>query len=202
MKSSAISILLGVVLLVAVSPAHARRVSVAARQQVQRDGEARVFVMLREQTASARSGTDGVANKRDHAARLHPRVQADVDNVLSALPVRARGKVLRRFERVPAFVLQADAATLAALNRNPQVMRVDLDVGGSGHAVVPDESSVLNQVHQFTALGVGGAGMKVGIVDTGIDTDHIDLRARIVGEQFFCTVAATAPSRRAAHCRR
>ncbi|MEQ1513787.1 MAG: S8 family serine peptidase [Lysobacteraceae bacterium] len=169
-------------------PAQAQRVSAAARQQVQRDGEVRVFVMLRDQTVERGQAANGVARKTDVAPKLHPRVRADVDTVLSALPARARGNVLRRFERVPAFVLRADAATLAALNRNPRVMRVDLDVGGSGHAVAPDESSVLNQVHQLAALGVGGAGMKVGIVDTGIDTDHIDLRARIVGQQCFCTV--------------
>ncbi len=192
MKTSVPFLLLGIALSsapsFAASPAQAQRVSAAAQQQAQREGEVRVFVMLREQTAGARPGSSGVANKRDGVATLHPRVRADVDGVLSALPARARGKVLRRFERVPAFVLQADAATLAALNRNPRVMRVDLDVGGSGHAVAPDESSVLNQVHQLAALGVGGAGMKVGIVDTGIDTDHLDLRARIVGQQCFCTV--------------
>jgi subtilisin family serine protease len=173
-----------------VLPAHAQRVSVAAQQQVRHDGKARVFVMLRDRTASPTPGTNSVTDKRDGAAKLHPRVRADVEAVLSALPAQGRGRVVQRFERVPAFVMRADAATLAALNRNRRVMRVDLDPGGSGHAVAPDESSVLNQVHQLAALGVGGAGMKVGIVDTGIDTDHIDLRARIVGQQCFCSVGA------------
>ncbi len=168
-------------------PAHAQRVSRAAQQQALQGGEVRVFVMLRDQTVNTRSGTGGIASKRGAVAKLHPRVNKAVDAVLSALPVQARGLVVRRFERVPAFVMQADAATLAALNRNRRVLRVDLDVGGSGHAVVPDESSVLNQVHQLAALGVGGAGMKVGVVDSGIDTDHVDLRARIVGQQCFCS---------------
>jgi subtilisin family serine protease len=169
-------------------PARAQRVSTAALQQAQRDGEVRVFVMLRDSTVESGQAANGVTRKTDAAPKLHPRVRTGVDAVLSALPARARGKIVRRFERVPAFVLQADAATLAALNRDRRVARVDLDVGGSGHAVAPDESSVLNQVHQLAALGVGGTGMKVGIVDTGIDTDHLDLRARIVGQQCFCTV--------------
>lgn len=176
-----------IVLLAAASPAHAQRVSRAAQQQVLQDGGVRVFVMLRDQTVSAKSGAHGVAGKREAAAKLHPRVAKEIDAVLSALPVRARDRVMRRFERVPAFVMHADAATLAALDRNSRVTRVDLDVGGSGHAVMPDESSVLNQVHQLAALGVGGAGMKVGVVDSGIDTDHVDLRARIVGQQCFCS---------------
>ncbi len=166
-------------------PAHAQRVSAAAQQQAQREGEVRVFVMLRDPAADA---PRGVAAKRDATPKLHARVRGDVDAVLSKLPARANGRVLQRFERVPAVVLRADAATLAALNRDPRVARVDLDVGGSGAAVAPDESSVLNQVHQLAALGVGGAGMKVGVVDTGIDTDHVDFLGRIVGQQCFCSV--------------
>ncbi len=176
-----------IALLAATLPAHAQRVSLAAQQQALQGGEVRVFVMLRDQSVNTRSGTGGIASKRGAVAKLHPRVNKAVDAVLSALPVQARGRVVRRFERVPAFVMQADAETLAALNRNRRVLRVDLDVGGSGHAVLPDESSVLNQVHQLAALGVGGTGMKVGVVDSGIDTDHIDLRARIVGQQCFCS---------------
>lgn len=176
-----------IALLAATWPAHAQRVSLAAQQQALQGGEVRVFVMLRDQSVNTRSGTGGIASKRGAVAKLHPRVNKAVDAVLSALPVQARGRVVRRFERVPAFVMQADAETLAALNRNRRVLRVDLDVGGSGHAVLPDESSVLNQVHQLAALGVGGTGMKVGVVDSGIDTDHIDLRARIVGQQCFCS---------------
>jgi subtilisin family serine protease len=165
-------------LLATASPASAQRISAAAQQQAARDGEVRVLVMLR----------DSAAGKRGPAPKLHPRVKRDVESVLSALPVRARSNIVRRFERVPAFALRADAQTLAALARDPRVARVDLDTGGSGHAVAPDESSVMNQVHQLAALGVGGAGMKVGIVDSGIDTNHTDFLGRIVGQQCFCSV--------------
>lgn len=165
-------------ILASASPACAQRISAAAQRQAARDGEVRVWVMLH----------DNAPAKRDAVPKLHPRVRKDVDGVLSALPARARSKVVRRFERVPAFVLQADAQVLAALARDRRVARVDLDTGGSGHAVAPDESSVMNQVHQLAALGVGGAGMKVGIVDSGIDTDHTDFIGRIVGQQCFCSV--------------
>ncbi len=182
--------LLAASLLAAALPAHAQRVSAAAQQQAPRDGEVRVVVMLRDRAASSVSVANGRLPGREAAPKLHPRVRNDVDGVLSALPARARGKVLRRFERVPAFVLLADANTLAALARDRRVVRVDLDVGGAGHAVEPDAASVQNQVHQLTALGVGGAGMKVGVVDTGIDTDHADFLGRIVGQACFCSVGS------------
>ncbi len=171
-------------------PAHAQRVSADAQRQAQRDGEVRVVVMLRDRSANDIAAANGRRPKRDAAPKLHPRVRSDVDGVLAALPARARGQVLRRFERVPAFVLLAEANTLAALARDRRVVRVDLDVGGAGHAVEPDAASVQNQVHQLTALGVGGAGMKVGVVDSGIDTDHTDFLGRIVGQACFCSVGS------------
>ena len=171
-------------------PAHAQRVSADAQRQAQRDGEVRVVVMLRDRSANTIAAANVRRPRRDVAPKLHPRVRSDVDAVLSALPARARAKVLRRFERVPAFVISADANTLAALARDRRVVRVDPDVGGAGHAVEPDAASVQNHVHQLAALGVGGAGMKVGVVDSGIDTDHADFLGRIVGQACFCSVGS------------
>jgi len=167
--------------------AQSSRVSEAAVRKVQAEGEVRVLVMLRDRSAPTALRGTSLSEKRAAAPALHPRVRAQVDAVLTAVPRTARATVLRRFERVPAVALRVDAAALEALARDPRVVRVDLDVGGSG-AAIPDESTVLNQLHQLPELGVGGAGMKVGIVDTGIDTDHPDLRARIVGQQCFCSV--------------
>ena len=97
--------LLAASLLAATLPAHAQRVSAAAQQQAQRDGEVRVVVMLRDRSATDIAAAIGRLPGRAVAPKLHPRVRSDVDAVLSALPARARSKVLRRFERVPAFVV-------------------------------------------------------------------------------------------------
>jgi subtilisin family serine protease len=171
---------------VAPAPAQSSKISADAVRLAQVDGSVRVMVMLRDRTRPA-TLRGAAAQKAGGPPKLHPEVAPQVDEVLSALPAKARLQVERRFRRVPAFVLRADARTLDALARDPRVVRVDPDVGGSG-AASPDESTVLNQLHQLPELGVGGAGMKVGIVDTGIDTDHPDLRARIVGQQCFCSV--------------
>lgn len=170
-----------IVALLALVPfaASAQTISAEAFAKARKDGEARVVVMLQPTPAAQAAAAKGI--------RLHPAVAADVDAVLRALPAAGRARVTHRFARVPAFAMRADAATLARLHRDPRVARVDLDVGGSGGGE-PDYASVLNQVHQLRELGVGGAGMKVGVVDTGIDTDHADFTGRIVGERCFCTV--------------
>lgn len=159
--------------------ASAQKVSADAFAKARNDGEARVVVMLQPTPAAQAAAAKGI--------RLHPVVKPDVDAVLRGLPAAGRARVTHRFERVPAFAMRADAATLARLQRDPRVAKVDLDVGGTGSGA-PDEASVLNHVHQLRELGVGGAGMKVGVVDTGIDTDHADFLGRIVGERCFCTV--------------
>lgn len=176
--------------LFAASPACAAgaKVADAAVRRAAAEGRVRVFVMLRPQV-SVPALSPEAAPKRNAEAEprpvLHPKARAQVDRVLSSLPRRSQARVLRRFERIPAVVVDADARTLAALARDARVLRVDLDTGG-GMASAPDESTVLNQLHQLPELGFSGSGMKVAIIDSGIDTDHADFRSRIVGQQCFC----------------
>ncbi|UHQ24819.1 S8 family serine peptidase [Lysobacter sp. 5GHs7-4] len=161
--------------------AQSPRISAAASVRVQAQGEAPVFVLLKAPAAT-----------RDAAsARLHPQVRLEVDRVLAGLPQRARTRSLRRYQHVPGFALRADAATLAALARDPRVARVDLDVGGSGGAVAPDNALALNNLHELAGAGYSGAGMKVAVIDTGIDTDHADFAGRIVGQACFCSGGGT-----------
>ena len=180
---------LALLLLLAALPAWAQspKVSAEALRRAEAEGAVPVLVMLQSRAAPRPLRGAPAAAKRGAAPTLHPVVRAEVDAVLETLPRQARAQVLRRFERVPALALRADPATLAALARDPRVLRVDVDVGGSG-AAPADESTVLNQLHQLPELGVRGAGMKVAVIDSGIDTDHADLRTRIVGQRCFCSV--------------
>lgn len=77
-------------LLTTALPVQAQRVSAVAQQQVQRDGEVRVIVMLRDRTTNGIVTANGRLPKRNLAPKLHPRVRSDVDAVLSAPPARSR----------------------------------------------------------------------------------------------------------------
>ena len=172
--------LLVVVLLIATAGfAHAEKLSPKALESAQLHGKARVLVMLRE-TPEATAGT------RDNG-QLRTRAIADkVGRVMRRLP--SHGYSLhRRFALVPAIAIEANAATLIKLRDDPDVVRIDLDQPGSGNSIAPDAASVLNNVSPLQGLGFGGAGMKVAVIDSGVDTDHIDLRTRLVGEQCFCS---------------
>jgi len=134
----------------------------------------RVLVMLKDAP-----GADPRADRRDA-------IRTDVDALLASLPAGSH-QVRRRFVLVPGLALEIDARALAALESNPRVRRVDLDEGGAGHLL---EAKPLSKVDQVFNLGETGAGIKVAVVDSGIDTDHPDFSGRIVAQQCFCSGVA------------
>jgi hypothetical protein len=168
-----------VLLMAATGWVHAEKLSPNALASAQLHGRARVLVMLHDTPAVA-------ADMRNNGQLRRQAVADEVGRVMQRLP--ANGYSLhRRFALVPAIAIAADAATLLKLRDDPDVVRIDLDQPGSGGSIAPDAASVLNNVSPLQGLGFGGAGMKVAVIDSGVDTDHIDLRTRLVGEQCFCS---------------
>lgn len=143
------------------------------------EGSVRVLVMLHDPPVSLPSG------QLERKQRQH-QVGQQVESVLSGMK-RKDLRVYRRFHFVPAFAIDADAAMLRHLQDDPAVRRIDIDAPGGGSAIAPDESSVLNNVSPLQALGWDGSAMKVAVIDSGLDTDHVDLQPHLVGQQCFCS---------------
>lgn len=139
----------------------------------------RVVVTLRPITKSSQNPDLSKAHQQ--------RIAQSVDAVLRSLP-KATPEPVRRFDHLPAFVVQANVATLRALARHPDIANIDLDIGGEGSAMVaPDEASVLNGVGNLSSFNLTGRGMKVAVLDTGVQGDHPDLKSSVSDEQCFCS---------------
>ncbi len=87
------------------------------------------------------------------------------------------------YSAIPALAGQVTSPeALAALVRNPNVARIDIDVGGSG--------SLADAVAQIGAgarhdAGNKGAGVVIAVLDSGLDTDHMNLGDDLVAEACF-----------------
>lgn len=158
--------------------AFAGKLAPEALQKARVEGSVRVLVMLNDDSTAA-------IEKKSSAQRKQE-VRQKVSLVLNRLPEKNL-RIFHRFNFVPAFAIQASPDTLKRLQNDPAVSRIDIDAPGTGSAIAPDESSVLNNVSPLQGLGLDGLGMKVAVIDSGVDTDHVDLQPLLVGQQCFCS---------------
>jgi subtilisin family serine protease len=138
-------------------------------------GKTRIIVNLRIEDAADRSAT---------AQAEH--VRAAQQALLDALDPR-RFAVQQRFQLIPAVALEVDETSLRAIAARQDVVAIEADVGGVGHGITVDESLDLNGVTPLLSVGADGSGMKVAILDSGIDTDHPDFAGRVVSQACFCS---------------
>ncbi|MCE6999487.1 S8 family serine peptidase [Saccharothrix sp. S26] len=117
----------------------------------------------------ARGGDPAAAAR---AARQHADAQAD--RVLAALRGRDAGtrQVAETRNAVPGLVVTADAASLRGLTALPEVKSVRLTVPKSVRNAGAVELTRAARVWRDT--GRYGEGIRVGIIDTGIDYTHAD----------------------------
>jgi subtilisin family serine protease len=92
-------------------------------------------------------------------------------------------RLTERWSEIPAFAGLVSRVGLARLTANPDVLRVDLDVGGGA-----DDLQSLPLVRGDTAhsLGFMGAGATVAVLDSGVETSDPDLSGKVVSEHCFC----------------
>lgn len=128
---------------------------------------------------------DARTNDAEHRDAHRKRIAATADAVLAALP--AGGYTLRRrFDHVAALSMDVSDGAVAVLDALPDVVRVDLDVGGSAQM---QQAAPLARVSDVRARGFTGRGVKSVVVDSGARLGHPDLADSIVGQQCFCSSA-------------
>jgi len=154
------------------APAFARVDEALARvlERSSPESEIAIGVTLRE--------TDFPKNGPGRRAAVSARQQ----QVLDALPVGGLA-LKRRYRSIAGFAGTANAQAIEALARNPFVETVYLD--GVVHAALVEGVSLIGAdvVH---AQGFTGVGVKVAVLDTGVDTNHPDISDDIIAQQCFC----------------
>lgn len=105
--------------------------------------------------------------------------QSSVEAVLG----RTGGEEVLQFEVMPATVVLANAAELAALEQLPEVRTIQVD--GKSETTL-DQSTVRIRAREMHQYGFDGSGMRIAILDNGFDVDHPDLD-NIVGEACIST---------------
>jgi hypothetical protein len=174
----AITLFVGFVVDPVFAQEEARSVGFEVQQTLAQQGDVRVVVAL-DQPSALRS------KRRVDLQVLNQQVQRAQAQVLSTVS-EAGIRVLRRFESVPAFVGRVRSrATLRQLAQHPAVRRIDRDAGGGGGL---DTSVEIVGADRWQEDGVTGEGVRVAVLDSGLDTDHVDLGDDLVHEACFLNV--------------
>jgi len=109
-------------------------------------------------------------------------IRARQDRALQALPANSF-LIKRRYESVSGFAGWAHPAAIDALLNHPEIELIYLD--GHVGATLAEGTSLIGAGNAH-ALGFTGAGVRVAVLDTGIDTNHPHLADDIAAEQCFC----------------
>jgi subtilisin family serine protease len=138
----------------------------------EKDAPLDVRVIVNFETKNGRSGEISVEDVRQ--AR---------ENVLAALPP-ATYELVASYSRIAAMSLRINAISLAALRADARVYAINEDQ--EVHTTMI-EANALTGADTVVAGGITGDGVRVAIIDTGIDSDHPRLQDDLFLQQCFRT---------------
>ena len=107
------------------------------------------------------------------------RAQNSVLRALSAGEFRP----IHRYQTIPGLVGVVTPQGLDSLRRHPDVRAVALDM--PVHATLAESAALIRADRVWNDLGLTGAGVNVGILDSGVDLVHPDLSDDIVAQHCF-----------------
>jgi len=158
-------------------------------------------------TTGARYGGDGYRVSQSAQSQVHRVAVAYALREVASWPIRALSMHCVVFEITDGRPVQQ---LLAALSRDPRVALAEPlqefhTLAVAGNAAAPPYNDPLYDLQtNLTALGIAqaqqrtqGSGVRIALIDTGVDASHPDLQGRIIRSRSF--IATHPPSSRLRH---
>jgi serine protease AprX len=133
--------------------------------------------------------------------KIAPKLQEIIENassdaffnvIVSTLPSEVQ-KISRRasptfqikhtYEIIPAFNGIMVKTDLDLLSQNPGIIRIEPNYPVFGMLDTARPATGVDQV--YNSLGINGSGVRVAVIDSGIDDTHVDLIGKVVGWKDF-----------------
>jgi subtilisin family serine protease len=154
----------------------------SVHEALRRNGQAMVLVKLK-----APAGRSLKAALPEERIRQIQRGQNAVLSELSVQDFHLR----YRYQTVPGFSGTLFESGLRKLEQHPEVENITIDMEGHGGLL---ESVPAIQADLAHNLGFTGEGVNVGVLDSGVDLNHLDLRNDIVYQYHFLNRGAEVGS--------
>ena len=129
--------------------------------------------------------------KESFTAR-NDRVKLNTDKVLSIIADTADFKLRRRFRSINAIAADVSLEGLVRLTGDIFIDRIGLDTGGHGSLYQAIPQVNIDSVKQ--TFSVTGQNVEVAVLDTGIDTDHVDLQEVLITQKCFADDCPNGPN--------
>lgn len=123
-----------------------------------------------------------VALRPELTAQTEQIVQSQDSLMRTMTPVDFQ--LIHSYQNLPGLVGEVTPAGLEILRQQPEVAAIALDLPVEAVDMAPSAIFIGAEAVQRD-FGLSGAGVNVAIVDTGVDTAHVDLVSRIVAQHCF-----------------
>tara|TARA_B100000787_G_scaffold134032_1_gene102878 strand:- start:47 stop:1822 length:1776 start_codon:yes stop_codon:yes gene_type:complete len=124
---------------------------------------------------------------------INDRIKRSTDKVLSIFDDKTDFELTRRFRSINAIAANVSLNGLVQLAADSSVARIGFDSGGRGSLSEAIPQVNIDSVTQ--TYSVTGRGVEIAVLDSGIDTDHVDLQAVLATQKCFADDCSNGANR-------